>query len=373
MINLIYLDNAATTYPKPDIVVKALEEGIIKYSFNAGRGQYKEAKATYNMIKETRDKLGGLLNTSSDKVIFTSSATEALNNIIYGLINEGDEVFVSPFEHNAVVRTLYNIKAKITLIPFDKKTFILDENKYQDLLLLKRPKAIIISQVSNVTGFMLPYHKIFSLSHNLGCINVLDAAQSLGEYEVVKDSVDLVVFAGHKSLYATFGVAGFYNLTNVNLRNIKVGGTGSDSLNLSMPNTMPSKYEAGSLNSLAIYTLNKSLDFVLNNNIKEHKEKLTNYLIKRLKEIPNVIIYLPDNYISCGIVSFNLKPYKAFDIGQILGDEFNICVRTGYHCAPFIKDFLDLDEYDGTIRISLGYFNKLEEIDVLIDALKGMI
>ena len=369
---MIYFDNAATTYPKPKEVYEALEFAAKNYAFNAGRGSYKEANDTFKMIENTRRKLTSLINTKPDNVVFTSSATEALNNIIYGLVNEGDVVFVSPFEHNAVIRTLHNIKAKINLIPFDNKTFLLDENKFYDELVIKQPKAIIISHISNVTGYMLPYEKIFSLGKKVKTVNVLDAAQSLGEYKINTNSVDFIVFAGHKTLYATFGCAGYFNLANIVLKTVKVGGTGSDSLNLDMPNESPSRYEAGTSNSIAIYTLNKSLDIIKNIDIAAKKMLLTQYFLERIKDVDDIKIYLPNDYISCGIVSFNLKNYKASDIGEILADDYDICVRTGYHCAPLINDFLNLEEYSGTVRVSFGMFNTKTEIDVLIEALKGM-
>lgn len=368
---MIYFDNAATTFPKFKEVYEALEYAGVNYAFNAGRGSYKRAKLTLDMIEDTRSKVSKLLNSTSDRVVFTSSATEALNNLIYGLIKEGDEVFISPFEHNAVVRALHNINAKINIIPFNKD-LELDEVKFKDLLVIKQPKAIIISHISNVLGYMLPYEKIFSIGKKVNTINILDAAQSLGEYDIDINNIDIVVFAGHKSLYAMFGVAGYLNLTNVSLKTIKVGGTGSDSLNLDMPNIMPYRYEAGTNNSIAIYTLNKAIDVITKLDIKKHKEELTNYLISKLKEIPGIKLYLPKYSLPCGIVSFNYKDYIAYDIGSILADDYDICVRTGYHCVPFLNDFLDLNKNKGTIRVSFSYFNTFAEIDKLIDALKGM-
>ena len=155
---MIYFDNAATTFPKPKEVYEGINYALKNFSFNAGRGSYKEAKNTFDMIEQTRGKLSSLVSCDKNKVIFTSSATESLNNIIYGLmLSEGDTVFVSPFEHNAVIRTLYTKKVNIEIIPFDKKTWSLKKEEFNDLLYLKRPKAVIISHVSNVTGFMLPH------------------------------------------------------------------------------------------------------------------------------------------------------------------------------------------------------------------------
>jgi selenocysteine lyase/cysteine desulfurase len=178
---MIYFDNAATTFPKPQCVYDAVQEGMKKYSFNSGRGSYKEAKDTYKMIEETREKIAKLVDTDRNKVIFTSSATESINNIVYGLnLLESDTVFVSPFEHNAIFRTLHNVGVNIEIIPFDCNTWILDIEKYRNAIVYKKPKAVIISHISNVTGYLLPYQDIFEISKKYNCINILDSAQAFG-------------------------------------------------------------------------------------------------------------------------------------------------------------------------------------------------
>lgn len=370
---MIYFDNAATTFPKPPCVYQAINEGMLKYSFNAGRGSYKVAKDTHKMIDETREKIGSLVNVDKNRVIFTSSATESLNNIIYGLsLKEGDNVYVSPFEHNAIIRTLYNCKVNIIMIPFDNSSWCVDYNKLRDLFVLNNPKAVIISHISNVTGFMLPYELIFKLSKEFNSINVLDSAQGFGVYSIEKKNVDFIVFAGHKSLYAMFGIAGYINVSNFNLDLYKVGGTGSDSLNLDMPIALPYRYEAGSANSIGIYSINSSIDFLKNVKFDIIKKELVEYFLKKVKDNDNIIIYLPKDYMSFGIVSFNVFGYTADDVGTILSEDYDICVRTGYHCAPFVHDFINSKEYFGTVRISFSGFNTKDEIDALISALKEM-
>lgn len=367
---MIYFDNAATTYPKPKEVYDAIEFAMKNFSFNAGRGSYKAATNTFRMIQETREKIASLIDTNYERVIFTSSATESLNNIIYGLeLSNNDTVMISPFEHNAIVRTLYNIGIKIILIPFDKDSWELKEKKFEDLVIINKPKAILISHISNVTGFELPYSRIFDISKKHGCINVLDSAQGFGVHKIQKDNIDFVVFAGHKSLFAMFGIAGYICLSNTELRTYKVGGTGSDSLNHNMPDIYPYRYEAGSMNSIGIYSINKSIDFLKNNNFKEKEYELIKYLLLKLKEIEGVVIFLPKNYVSCGIVSFGIKGLKADEVSSILSEEFDICVRSGYHCAPYIHDFINSKPYGGTIRVSLSGFNTFDEIDKLINAL----
>ena len=368
---MIYFDNAATTYPKPDCVYNAVQIALKDYAFNAGRGSYKAAQHTHKMIEETRGKVSALINESGDKVIFTSSATESLNNIIYGLgLSTDDTVFISPFEHNAVVRTLHNVGVKIRILPFKKDSWELIKDEYINQLTIYRPKAIIISHISNVTGYELPYKEIFASSKQYGCINVLDCSQSFGIYPVDKWNIDFLVFAGHKSLYSMLGIAGYINISRYELKIYKVGGTGSDSKNLDMPANIPFRYEAGSMNAVAIYALNTSIEYLSKSTFFEQENQLTKYLISKLQTVSKVKIYLPENYISKGIVSINIEGFTADEIGLILSEDYDICVRTGHHCAPYISDFLEANNYNGTVRISLGIFNTIEEIDALINALK---
>lgn len=370
---MIYFDNAATTFPKPDCVYEAINEGMKKYSFNAGRGGYKFASDTHKMIMNTREKIAEFAGAEADSVVFTSSATESINNIIYGLdFKENDNVYVSPFEHNAIMRTLKNISVKVHVIPFNKTTWEVDYLKLQDMFIINKPKAVIISHISNVTGFMLPYGEIFNLAKKYNAITVLDSAQGFGVYSVDKKNVDFLIFAGHKSLYAMFGIAGYINYNKIKISLYKVGGTGSDSLNLNMPEVFPYRYEAGSLNSVGIYSINKSLDFLKNNNFASKKHALVSYFLEKIKDLSNIIIYLPKNYVSYGIISFNIEGYNADDVGIILSEDFDICVRTGYHCAPLVHDFIESNKFNGTVRVSFSGFNTYEEIDSLVEALEGI-
>lgn len=367
---MIYFDNAATTYPKPDCVYEAINTAMKKYAFNAGRGEYNEASNTFKMIENTRQKLADVIGGYKEQVIFTSSATESLNNIFYGLdLKEGDNVYISPFEHNAVVRPLHSLKVNMLFIPFDKETWKLDINKLNDMFLLEKPKAIVISHISNVTGFELPYSEIFSCGKKYNSINILDSAQGFGIYTIDKTNCDYIVFAGHKSLYAMLGIAGYFKLSDIPQKTIKIGGTGSDSLNINMPEQLPYKYEAGSLNSIGIYSINCALDFLKKSNFAVIKHELTEYCINKLKVLDNIEIYLPNNYISNGIVSFNVRGYTSDEVGTILRKEFGICVRTGFHCSPYIHDFINSKKYSGTVRVSFSGFNSKVEIDRMIDAL----
>ena len=375
---MIYLDNAATTYPKPECVYEALDYANRNQAFNAGRGAYKEARNVSNMIDDTRDKVGALVGVSGNTVSFESSATEAMNIIINGLeLHKGDTVYITPFEHNAVVRPLYNLKntigIEIEILPFVRDTWEFDIKKANDMFVIKKPKACFVTHISNVTGYILPTGVIFALSKQYNCINILDCSQSLGVLNPSAKDVDLIVFAGHKSLYASFGIAGFINISNVLLKITKSGGTGSDSLNVAMPDAGYSRYEAGSLNSVVLAGLNSSIDWLNDNSILVHENILTKYLVDKLVKIPNVKLFMPNSENVVGIISIGINGYKSDDVGSILYDEFGICVRTGYHCSPFVHQFIGSKDYGGTIRISLGFFNSIEDIDELIKALETFI
>lgn len=375
---MIYLDNAATTFPKPEEVYKALDKANREYGFNSGRGSYKKAREISAIIEETRNKIGKFVNTNKDQVVFKNSATEALNSIIFGLEwNVGDNVYVSPFEHNSILRPLEELKRKfninIHIIPFDKKTWEIKQ-ELNDMFVLNKPKCIFCSSKSNVTGYRIPFEDLFKLGKKYESINILDASQSFGiDKTITIKYIDFIVFAGHKSLYTSFGIAGFIKKYDKLLNNISFGGTGSDTLNLDMPLEEPSRYEPGSKNSIAIYGLYTSLDWLQNNDVEKHEKMLFSYLYNHIKNEAKIITYLPENIENCsGIMSINIKGYLSDEVGNILDEEYNICIRTGYHCSPLIHDFIDSKDFNGTIRISTNFFNTIDDIDKLVIALKSL-
>lgn len=375
---MIYLDNSATTFPKPEEVYKALDFANRNFAFNSGRGNYKKAQEVTKIIDETREEIASLVNVGANNVAFLSSATECLNIIINGLqLTDGDIVYISPFEHNAIIRPLFEIqkekKLEILQIPFDKKTWKPDLNKFEEMMAIKKPRAVFVSQISNVTGLMLDYLNIFELAKKYQSITILDSAQAFGVVNPNLKNVDFCVFAGHKSLYASFGVAGIISAKFSLLNVTKSGGTGSDSLNHYMPETGYERVEAGSPNIVAIYGLHESIKWLKKNDVNKHEKILTSYLIEKLKQLENVILYTPSNPNDLiGIVSINIKGYTPSDVGSILSDEFDIAVRTGYHCSPFVHEFIGSKEFNGTIRISLGAFNTENDVDNLIAALKTL-
>lgn len=378
---MVYLDNAATTFPKPECVYQVMDETFRKIGINAGRGSYKLAREASSIITDTKNELRKLIHAdSSAAVIFSPSITIALNQIANGINwQKGATVYVSPYEHNAVARTLKKVSddydLNICLMPMNAESLEIDIEKLKYDFSKNKPFAVFCTHVSNVTGYILPVKEVFAEAKKHNAITVLDSAQSLGLIQIDSKQMntDIIAFAGHKTLYGPFGIGGFINLTGVRLKEFITGGTGSDSLNLNMPEGNEAKYEASSSNIVAIAGLNaalKNLDVQANYKIEQN---LTAYLIAQLKKIKAVHMYLPeDPEKHVGIVSFTYEGISSEDIGTILDEDFDIAVRTGFHCAPYIHDYLKDKDSLGTVRVGLSQFNNRQDIDLLIHALKDI-
>lgn len=377
---MIYLDNAATTFPKPERVYTALETANRELSFNAGRGSYKAARAASAIIDDTKNRLLSLFHaTGYADIVLTPSVTHALNQVLNGLdLTENSVIYVSPYEHNAVARTVYQLSvnsgASVKMLPLTKDLQIdLEKAKYQ--FSITSPSAVILNALSNVTGYILPVAEIFLMAKEYGAITVLDAAQAAGliDLDMPALNADVLCFAGHKTLMGPFGIGGFLIKHGITLKKVLTGGTGSASLTLDMPEEAPGRYEASSTNVVAIAGLNASLKGL---DINEHRKtlrELTEYLLEALNGIPSVnLMGTFDTDKTLGIVSFVVEGYQSDEVGIILDDEYDIAVRTGYHCAPYIHDYLGDKPYHGTIRIGIGQFNTKEDIDALISAIKSL-
>lgn len=377
---MIYLDNAATTFPKSESVYKALELANRELAFNAGRGSYKAARDASAIIDDTKNRLLSLVHaTGYADVVFTPSVTHALNQVLNGLEVTSDSViYVSPYEHNAVARTVYqlsvNTGASVEMLPLTADLQI-DLEKARYLFSIKKPSVLVLNALSNVTGYILPATELFLMAKEYGAITVLDAAQAAGllDLDMPGMNADILCFAGHKTLMGSFGVAGFLIKHGVTLKKVLTGGTGSASLDLNMPETAPERYEASSTNVVAIAGLNaalKDLDIVAH---RDTVRELTEYLLEALNDISSVnIMGAFDSDKTLGIVSFVVEGYESSEVGTILDDEYDIAVRTGYHCAPYIHDYLGDKPYHGTIRVGLGQFNTKEDIDALVNAIESL-
>lgn len=371
-----YFDNAATTFPKPEIVYETMDKFYRTYGVNAGRGMFREASIANNLISETRQLMLELLHATSDyDCIFTSSATEALNVILQGMSwSEGMVVYITPFEHNAILRTLKYLENEygIVIKELMPKDFIYDISEIKKSFLQNTPNVVVMSHASNAFGFINPIKDIFSLAKEFGATTVCDMAQTAGliDADIVENKIDYAVFAGHKTLYGPFGIAGFITNNKCKLKPLIYGGTGIDSKNPYMPEEMPTKYEAGSHNIYAIAGLNAALKWLNSIGISNVWEREQNYTQKALKIIAkhkNIkVIRCPDESKNIGVISCIFDGYSSDNIGQVLSEN-EIDVRTGLHCAPRAHEFLKTAP-NGTVRFSLSYFTndkdfeKLEEI-----------
>lgn len=381
---MIYLDNAATTFPKPECVYDRVNVIQRTIAVNVGRGGYHAAVEAMEIVDETRELLAAFARANGpESVVLTPSATIAANEIILGL--EWDRyktVYVTPFEHNAIARPLHRVcnqyGLELRLLPFDAATQALREEELMRMFALHPPDYVFLNQVSNVTGVVVPVDIITHRAKEFGALVVVDASQSLGLIPACLDisPVDYLIFAGHKNLYASWGVGGFIRNCGYPLRPALSGGTGSDSLNLNMADSFPGGFEPGSPNILAIASLNESLKWINRMGSESIAEKKA-ALISRLTEglaVAGARLYLPDggaNHTS--VVSFNLPGYQANEVGMILNVDFDIAVRSGYHCAPFIHTLLGTTATQGTVRASVGFFNTEADIDALIVAVEDLV
>lgn len=375
---MAYFDNAATTFPKPEAVYEAMDHFYRNNGGNAGRGDYGLARSASELIHETRGLIQELLHCPAKQVIFEPTATISLNIIIQGLIRKGAKnIYISPFEHNAVTRTLHNfektgeIKVQQLYVSRDLE-YDLERIRYQfDSV---RPDLVIISHASNVIGLIAPIEEIFSLAKKYGAVTVADMAQTAGliDTNVGSDVFDFAVFAGHKTLYGPTGISGFVMKPDFDLPSVLFGGTGYDSANQDMPNQLPEKFEMGTMNISGIAGLNAALKWLKKENTECIRAKDITHRLHLINLIQNYpFLTIVGNLPKCkyvGIVSCIINGISTDSIAPIFSS-YDISIRSGLHCAPLAHKFLDTFP-NGTIRLSVGYFtheNDFEKLEELLN------
>lgn len=375
----IYFDNAATTYPKPEEVYVAMDEANRHFAVNAGRGSYALAQKASDVISETKEMILKLIGAEGvAEVVLTASATLASNQIFRGFEwRESDVVYVTPYEHNAVMRVLYALQEQyhftIEQLEANPLTYELDLDKIKYQFLRKAPTVVAMTHVSNVLGYIVPVEDVAVLAKQYQAVVVVDGAQALGlvPTDWKKLSVDFYLFAGHKTPYGPFGVGGFIWNSACPLKPALAGGTGSDSLNLAMSVVGTIGYEPGSPNIVAITGLRAALQTLEPEKLLEREQYLTRLLVEKLEQIIGVVIYKPAHAKQhVGIVAFNIEGYQAADVGILLDQDYHIAVRTGYQCAPFVHDLIEDKEHLGIVRASIGRYTTEEEIELLVGAVK---
>ncbi len=376
---MIYLDNSATTNPKPQEVKNAVSRAMNYYSFNSGRGGYKESVNTSNMIFSCRESLSQMFGFSPENIAFTQNCTTALNYAIKGIVKSGDHIIISNLEHNAVARPVNALFEK-GIIEYDLAEFSFDKeeiiNNFKKLI-KPNTKLIVCMHASNVFGCVFPIREIGKLAHDNGIIFVVDAAQSAGvlDIDAKRDNIDILCAPGHKGLYAPMGT-GFITLgENIKLDTIIEGGTGSESMNLAQPDNMPERLESGTLNNVGISGLLAGTRFVNAkgiSNIYKHENRLMQYVYKELSKNQNVTLYTPsfNDFLLAPILSFNYKDYPSEKTSSLLAEK-NIATRAGFHCSKLAHTAFGTQNR-GTVRISPSVFTKYSECENFINILKKL-
>lgn len=384
--DLIYLDNAATTWPKPESVYEFAYDFYRQYGGNAGRGNNPMARASARLLEETREKLAAWLNApSAEQVIFTSSTTHALNLAILGCsFRPGDVVYVTPFEHNSVLRPVEHLRqtqgVEVRQIPFNRRTYACEIEKLQAAFEIEPPTMVCATQASNVCGVMPPVIEIARLAKaaNPKAVVVVDAAQTAGLYPISfrEGLIDVLSFSGHKSLYAFYGIAGFVLGTDWRPKPLMHGGTGTSSESVQMPDQLPAAYEAGSHNILAtagLYAALEWLDEIGREQIVQQTLLFANQLRDGLLRLAGIELFIPTKNMDwCGIISLAMEDVLPQTIENTLGAQ-NIAVRAGLHCSPWTHQWLKTLQSGGTTRLSPGFLNQSEEITKLKDVLEDML
>ena len=373
---MIYLDNAATSFPKPSSVYREVMNCMKNYAANPGRSAHDMSLKASSKIAETREEISKLFNIDNPlNIVFTCNATAALNIAIKGLLNKGDHVISTVIEHNSVLRPLNTISKKgveVTLLQVDEEGFIDLEDLRNSIK--DNTKAIIINHASNVLGTIQDLNGIGKFAKKNGIKFIVDASQSAGviPIDVKQSNIDLLAFPGHKGLLGPQGTGGLFIAEYVKLNSFMEGGTGSNSSIMEQPDFLPDKFESGTLNTPGIAGLCQGLKFINSTGIKnigKHEQSLTEYMLKELNKLSYVKVYGPKDIINRGaVVSINLDDLDSSKVGYLLNKK-NIAVRTGYHCAPIIHNTIKTKS-NGTVRISPGYFNTHKDIDALINAIK---
>lgn len=370
---MIYLDNAATTFYKPVSVINAVSNTLKYLSANPTRSSHSLAVRTGMLVEETRENVAKYFGCTPDKVIYTMSCTDALNTAIFGTVKRGGHIITTALEHNSVLRPLIRLRSlgviDYTVLQPLGGGFVTPEQINAAI----RPNTymIITNHVSNVTGAVTPVSDIGYLADKLGLLYIVDGAQSGGYMPVnMRESkISMFAVAPHKGLHAPQGVGLLLINGNIKVEPLRYGGTGTESTK-PQPSILPEALESGTLPTPAIAGLNAAIKWS-ESEFAENRKKLNGlfwYTVSELKKISGLRMYTPEDSIG-NIISFNVKGMSSTDAGNILSDEYDICVRSGLHCAPLIhKHYGTLGL--GMIRVGLGVDNDINEINFFIQAVK---
>ena len=365
----IYLDNAATSFPKPECVVTAVEQTLRHNAANPGRGGHHLSLESGRLMMETREVLAGLFGIrDAASIAFTANATQAINVGLFGLLKAGDRVVTTSMEHNAVVRPLYALAqqgVEVVSVAADRQGRV----SVADLKAACQSgtRMLVMTHCSNVTGTLQPIQELGPWCRQRGILFMVDAAQSAGLFpiDVEEQAIDLLAVPGHKSLLGPPGTGFLYVRPDLRLRPLIYGGTGTHSSAESQPEEMPERLESGTLNTIGLAGLKAAAEFIEQaglENIRAHEQALLAQLIDGMRALPRISLYGPlDSGYHGGALSFTAQGIDPATMGFRLDREYGICCRVGLHCAPQAHRSIGTFP-EGTVRLSPGYFNTSAEM-----------
>lgn len=372
---MIYLDNAATTFPKPKSVISEMAYCMSNYCANPGRSGHFMASKMSSKIYEARELISDFFNIKDPlRVVFTSNATEALNLSIKGILQPGDHVITTAMEHNSVLRPLKELREVITtVIPASKEGKIHVEDI--STAIRSSTKMIICTHSSNVTGTIMPIKKIGEICRKNKILFMVDCSQSAGilPIDVERDYIDILASSGHKSLLGPQGTGFLYVSPGITISPLKSGGTGTESSMLNQPQNFPEGYEAGTLNGPGIIGLAEGIRFINKigiSSIRQWECYISAILLEALMNMENLSVYGPySTKEKTAVISFNINNIDCETVADILNRSYSIAVRSGYHCAPLAHKSIGTFG-KGTVRLSPGLFTRKEEIIKTIDSIR---
>ncbi|HUT08465.1 MAG TPA: aminotransferase class V-fold PLP-dependent enzyme [Candidatus Latescibacteria bacterium] len=376
MSKLIFLDNGATSFPKPEEVYTYMDNFYRHFGVNPGRSGYDLCMEAGLVVEETRKMLTEFFHgTDPNRLCFGYNSTDALNLIIFGMLRPGDHAISTTVEHNSVLRPLYHLRregVEVDFVPFDAAGFV-DPDEIRKRF---RPntRLVIVNHASNVIGTVQPIAAIGKRCREAGIPFAIDASQSAGKIPVDMDAqfLDVVAFTGHKSLLGPTGIGGLYVREGVEIRHTRAGGTGVRSAVRAHLDEYPYRLEYGTPNVVGIAGLKAGLTWLLGKGLEtvhDEEMRLARILLDGLRAIPRVRLYCLDNLDNhIAVLSFNVDGMDAADVGTMLDVDFGIACRTGLHCAPLVHEQMGTDKIHGAVRFGIGPFNTEDDIRAAVRA-----
>ena len=382
MEKLIYLDNGATSFPKPDEVYTFMDSFYRSFGVNPGRSGYDLCMETGALVDTARKQLADFFNGNDpNRLCFSYNSTDALNLIIFGMLKQGDHAITTTLEHNSVLRPLYHLNkfngVEVDFIPFDKNGLVDPDDIKQRIK--SNTRLVIINHASNVIGTVQPVSAIGRICREAGVPFAIDASQSAGKIpiDIEKSNIDVVAFTGHKSLLGPTGIGGLYVREGIEIRHTRAGGTGVRSADRMHLEEYPYRLEYGTGNVVGIAGLHAGLKWLEKkgiNQIHQYEMKLTRMLRDGLRKLDGVSLYCQEDLSDhIGVLSFNIHGMEALNTGTLLDGEYNIACRTGLHCAPLVHEQLGTDQTGGSVRMGIGPFNTEDHIKTAIHAVAEIV